>query len=153
MLMNNEAQVIAEPGTRTIEIKRTFAAPPAKVFEAWSKPEHLRHWWDPTGTPLAECEMDFREQGTFRWVNAGPGGAAHPFTGTYLEIVRPSKLVFRSGHTIGTLLFTAVNGRTDFHLIMECDTVEARDAMLTMQIDKGTVKTLQNLESYLRSLP
>jgi Activator of Hsp90 ATPase homolog 1-like protein len=35
-------------GSTTIVVTRLFDAPPSAVFEAWTKTEHVAHWWDPS---------------------------------------------------------------------------------------------------------
>jgi uncharacterized protein YndB with AHSA1/START domain len=67
----------AEPGRTTITVTRRFDVPPSAVFEAWTKTEHVAHWWDPSGAPLAVCEIDLRPGGAFRWVNQADKGMAH----------------------------------------------------------------------------
>ena len=79
---------------REIVITRAFDAPRRIVFEAWTKPEHVAQWWDPSRAPLAVCEIDLRPNGVFRFVHRGPAGLARPFTGIYREVVAPERLVF-----------------------------------------------------------
>jgi uncharacterized protein YndB with AHSA1/START domain len=141
---------------REIVITRIFDAPRAIVFEAWTKAEHVAHWWDPSGVPLAVCEIDLRPNGTFRWVNRGPdGGAEHTFSGIYREIAPPEKLVFTvrmfpsSHEPVGTLVFTEDGKKTKLTMTIECKTKMDRDALLQMRIDAGTAQTLENLASYL----
>src|ERR1700730_599685 len=107
-----ETNIIAEPGTRTIVMVRSFDTPRAIVFEAWTKPEHVACWWDPGGSPLPVCEIDLRPNGAFRWVNRGPDGKDHPFSGTYREIAAPERLVFTSSASLVTLIFTEDAGTT-----------------------------------------
>jgi len=38
--------------TYTIRFVRSFDAPATLVFEAWTRPEHIRCWWDAAGEPL-----------------------------------------------------------------------------------------------------
>src|SRR5258708_12730022 len=86
---------IMTPTEREIVITRIFDAPRAVVFEAWTNAEHAAHWWDPSGLPLAVCEIDLRPNGAFRWGRRAPHGReAHTFTGIYLEIVPPQKHAF-----------------------------------------------------------
>src|SRR5215217_2086699 len=105
---------VTTPTDRQIVITRRFEAPRARVFEAWTKPEHVSQWWDPSGAPLASCEIDLRPGGKFRFVNQGPHEQA--FTGTYREITPPARLVFTThvgplaGDTIGTLELRDSNG-------------------------------------------
>ena len=64
--VNNIGPVtITTPGDSQIVVTRLFDAPRALVFEAWTKAEHVVHWWDPSGTPLAVCEIDLRPNGAF----------------------------------------------------------------------------------------
>ena len=149
--MADETDIIATPGARTLVMTRRFDAPRARVFEAWTRAEHVRHWWDPAGQPLEACEIDLKPNGRFRWVNRG-----HAFTGTYREIVPPERLVFFSGDSpsdpdsVSTLRFVEKAGMTELTITIECRTVEARDALLKMGIDAGTARTLANLAGYLR---
>ena len=41
-LASKKLEVIAEPDKPTIVTRRVFDAPRALVFDAWTKPEHLR---------------------------------------------------------------------------------------------------------------
>jgi uncharacterized protein YndB with AHSA1/START domain len=68
----------------TIRLKRTFAAAPQVIFEAWTRPEHVACWWDAAGEPLTACEIDLRPGGAFKFVVR-----SHPemaFAGIYQEI-------------------------------------------------------------------
>ena len=88
--MDDLFSCVAEPGKPTLVMTRTFDAPREDVFEAWTTPEQVALWWDPTGAPLAVCEIDLRPGGAFRWINQGEIGAKHPFAGVYREIVPPN---------------------------------------------------------------
>jgi uncharacterized protein YndB with AHSA1/START domain len=147
---------ITTPGDRQIVITRIFDAPRAAVFEAWTKAEHVTHWWDPNGLPLAVCEIDLRPNGAFRWVNRAPdGGEGHQFTGTYREIVPPERLVFGDPsrpEQVATLVFTEEGKKTKLTLTIECATKKDRDALLQMRVDAGTAQTLENLAAYLPTI-
>jgi uncharacterized protein YndB with AHSA1/START domain len=135
-------------------VTRLFDAPRALVFEAWTKAEHVTHWWDPSGVPLAVCEIDLRPNGAFRWVNRTPdGGEGHSFTGIYREIAPPGKLVFTGpDQGVGTLVFTEEGKQTKLTITMECATKKDRDALLQMRVDAGTAQTLENLAAYLPTI-
>jgi uncharacterized protein YndB with AHSA1/START domain len=150
----HESATISLPSDREIRLIRWFNAPRQMVFEAWTKPEHVKHWWDPAGTPLAACAIDLRPNGEFRFVNSAPQGTGHAFTGTYREVIPPARLVFATpapggGESIGTLAFEEREGRTALTLTMAAPSKEARDALLKMRIDSGTARTLDNLSKYL----
>ena len=75
-----------------VAFRRFVEAPPGLVFDAWTLPEHLRHWWGPRGFALVVCETDLRAGGTYRLVQRAPDGQDHAFHGRYLEIDRPRRL-------------------------------------------------------------
>jgi uncharacterized protein YndB with AHSA1/START domain len=144
------------PSEREIVITRAFDAPRALVFEAWTKAEHVAHWWDPSGVPLAICEIDLRPGGVFRFVNNGPDGAKYPFAGKYREIVPPERLVFAPQNSPSdseaTLIFDELEGKTKLTMTIRCASKDDRDALLKMRVDVGTAKTLDNLEEYLETI-
>ena len=152
-LKNIGAVSITTPGDRQIVITRLFDAPRTLVFEAWTVAEHVARWWDPSGVPLAVCEIDLRPKGAFRWVNRAPnGGEGHSFAGIYQEIVPPERLVFAGMAGTGRLVFSEEGKRTRLTITMECASEQDRDAMLQMRIDAGTAQTLENLATYLPSI-
>lgn len=67
---------------------------PAQVWAAWTQPEYLVHWFTPAPWTTLEAQIDLRPGGLFRTVMASPEGAQHINTGTYLEIVENSRLVW-----------------------------------------------------------
>ena len=155
---NTRRAKVTTPSEREIVIERVFDAPRKLVFEAWTKAEHVAHWWDPSGAPLAVCEIDLRPNGAFRFVNSGPDGAKYPFTGFYREITPPSRLVIggpspvSNGESRCTLAFSEQHGKTTLTMTIECQTTEDRDALLQMRVDEGTTQTLDNLDEYLRAI-
>lgn len=155
-LQKHEGATITLPSEREILITRRFDAPPALVFEAWTTPESVRQWWDPSRVPLAECAIDLRPGGTFRFVHAGPAGRGHAFAGVYREIDPPSRLVFTttspSGATsTGTLHFQKHGETTLLAMTIACASEADRDALLAMRVDAGTARTLDNLHDFLRT--
>jgi uncharacterized protein YndB with AHSA1/START domain len=143
------------PSDTEILIVRDFAVPREVVFEAWTKPEHVAQWWDPSREPLASCDIDFRPNGAFRFV---PRGSKPPFSGTYRDIVPPERLVFSTvvapsgAESIGTLLFEERDGRTRLRLTIACASKTDRDTLLAMRVAAGTAQTLEGLDDYIGRL-
>lgn len=52
---------------RTFSAERLFHAPREKVFAAFTRCEHLLHWWGPHEWPLFHCDMDFRVGGSWHY--------------------------------------------------------------------------------------
>src|SRR5258705_7683305 len=120
-LMNQtvaDAQVVVDRETHAIVLTRMFSAPREQVFEAWTRPEHVTCWWDPMGRPLAECEIDLRAGGAFRFVNQQSG--AHQFAGVYREIAPPDYLVFEAMGAIGRVALEEIGDKTRLTVTIEC---------------------------------
>jgi uncharacterized protein YndB with AHSA1/START domain len=156
MPLNNQAtadaEIVIDRETHSIVLTRTLAAPREQVFEAWTRPEHVMRWWDPTGEPLAECEIDLRPGGAFRFVTSG-AGARHEFGGVYQEIASPDRLVFKAMGAIGRILFEAKGVGTLLTVKMECGSAAHLDQYLKMGVQIGTARTLDNLVAYLGTRP
>jgi uncharacterized protein YndB with AHSA1/START domain len=75
-------------------LERVVDVPPALIWEAWTKPEHLRQWFAPAPWTIVECEIDLRPGGTFRFVMKSPDGEESPNVGCYLEVVPKKRLVW-----------------------------------------------------------
>jgi uncharacterized protein YndB with AHSA1/START domain len=78
-----------------LRIERTFAAPPAVVFDAWTSVGVLRLWW-PAGPDwdTTVADVDVRVGGLMRLVMRSPDGAEFGGEGRYVEITPPTRLVF-----------------------------------------------------------
>jgi uncharacterized protein YndB with AHSA1/START domain len=78
-------------------IERTIDAPVRLVWEALTKPEHIKEWYMPRAWGrVAHTEMDVRPGGIFRIDIALPGGQEVPNLGCVLEAVPMERLVWTS---------------------------------------------------------
>jgi uncharacterized protein YndB with AHSA1/START domain len=142
-------QLAVDWNARTITLKRTFAAPREQVFEAWTRPEHVACWWDPTGVPLVECEIDLRPGGNFKFVSRHHSPT---FSGTYRVITPPSKLVFEALDAVGAVNLQDVGGKTFMLVTIKCRSSSHLEQFLKIGVDVGTARTLDNLVAYVGSM-
>ena len=63
--------------SKTIKIKREFAADRALVWDAYTKSEILDQWWAPKPWKARTKSMDFREGGKWLYAMVGPEGEEH----------------------------------------------------------------------------
>jgi len=77
----------------TLEVRRTVAAPPARVFAAWTDPALLVRWWGPPGVACPEAHVDLRVGGAWSIANDTPGGTVW-LRGTFEVIEAPERLVY-----------------------------------------------------------
>jgi uncharacterized protein YndB with AHSA1/START domain len=128
--------------TFTITFERRVPANREEVFDAWTRPEQIAEWWDPTGTRLAECRIDLRPGGAFHFANTGH---SPPFTGTYSIVDRPSKLVFEALGSVGTVLLERAGPATQMKVTIRCGSKEQLDHFIRLGVAKDTERTLDNL--------
>ena len=156
MLLKSQAvtdtEVVVDWDAHAIVLTRTLAAPREQVFEAWTRPEHVRCWWDPAGYPLAECEIDLRAGGAFRFVNRHSSNA-YEFVGVYREITPPKHVTFESMGAIGRVILEEIGGKTHMTVRIECGSAARLEQYLKMGVDAGTAKTLDNLVAYMDTTP
>ncbi len=74
-------------------IARVFDAPRDLVWQAFTDPEHMQHWWGPKGVTVVAAKMDLRPGGTYHYGMRTPDG--HVMWGKFVfrEISAPKRLV------------------------------------------------------------
>ena len=75
-------------------ITHLFNAPRALVFEAWTDPEKLKHWYAPDGCTIEFKSLDATQGGSFHSCVHDPVHGDCWIKGLYKEVTAPEKLVF-----------------------------------------------------------
>lgn len=132
-------------------ITRTFDAPIAKVWRAWTDPTVLQKWWGPRGVTNPTCEWQARPGGKIIIVMlAGEqlgslSGSEWPMTGTFKEVTPLKKLVYVSNaimddkpiiESLNTVTFKDQGGKTKMtlHIAITKVTAEATGPLAGMEI-------------------
>jgi len=138
---------------------RTFDAPRGLVWEALSKPEHMREWWGPRGFTMPVCEIDLRVGGAYRFVQKGHDGAEYGFRGEYREIVPPERIGWTfefegmpGSISVDTMTLTEEDGKTTITSTSVFDSVEQRDGMLQSGMETGAGETYDRLAELLEKM-
>lgn len=79
---------VRTPAPDEIRITRVFDAPRELVWQAWTTPAMLVHWFGCAAFSTIAAEVDLREGGRWRVVMRAPDGEDYPAYGTYTA-VRP----------------------------------------------------------------
>jgi uncharacterized protein YndB with AHSA1/START domain len=75
------------------QITRVFDAPRDLVWQVFTQPEHLMHWWGPKGFTMVTCKVDLRPGGVFHYCMRAPNGQDGWGKWIYREIAAPERLV------------------------------------------------------------
>jgi len=148
-------------GDREIVMTRVFDAPRELVFEAMTQPALLKRWFfGPPGWTLAECAIDLRVGGRYRYVWRGPGGAVMGMGGEYREIVPPVRIVatelfdeqWYPGGAVGTLVLEEAGGKTTLTQTVVYASAEARAAVLRTPMEHGVAAGYDRLAEMLGAM-
>lgn len=168
----NPARTTPDANPDVFVIAREFAAPRALVWDAFTKPEHLKHWWGPKGFLPATAKMDLRVGGMFLYDLRSPNGQSIWGRWIFREIVAPERIVCVSSfsdekgglthhpmapewplETLSTTTFADKNGGTTVTVRWEPINASAREREIFAagreSMNGGWTGTLDKLEAYL----
>lgn len=94
---------------REIVVTRIVNGPADLVFDAWTQAELFQRWWVPKSLPmtLVGCEIDARVGGGYK-LTFDFDGSTMDFHGRYLEVDRPTRLVWTNEEGDGEATVTTV---------------------------------------------
>ena len=157
---NSRTFTVTTPSDHEIRMTRLFDAPRHLVFEAMTKPEHVRRWWGCLGDgySVPVCEIDLRPGGRWRFVNRHPKGEA-AFHGEYREITPPSRLVFTEIFedfpdtvSVVTTEFADENGKTRMTATVQYPSKDVRDMVIASGMSTGAGISYDRLEDLVAEL-
>ena len=137
--------------------ERVFDAPRDKVWQAFTDPAIVPHWWGKHGTITQVEEMDVRPGGKWRYVSKDEGREDVVFFGEYLEVTPPERFRWTfmfevPGGAQGgpeTHTFEDLGGRTKVHSVGHFDSPETIDMALATGMVEGAIETWDRLAELL----
>ena len=157
---NSDSFNVTTPSDVEIRFTRLFDAPRRLVFEAMTKPEHVRRWWGQLGGgySVPVCEIDLRVGGRWRFVSRHPKGEA-AFHGEYREIAPPGRLVyteifedFPDAVSVVTTELTEEGDKTRFTAVVQYPTLQVRDIVMSSGMERGAALSYDRLEDLLTEM-
>ncbi|MCA1585134.1 MAG: SRPBCC family protein [Acidobacteria bacterium] len=157
---NSDSFEVTTPSDQEIRLTRLFDAPRHLVFEAMTRPEHVKRWWGRLGEgySVPVCEIDLRPGGAWRFVNRHPQGEA-AFYGEYREITPPSRLVFTEifeqfpdSVSVVTTELTEEGGKTRLTATVRYPSLDVRDMVLASGMAGGAGISYDRLEDLVAEL-
>lgn len=86
--------VKSEPGADPVVVEGYVAAPPARVFQAWTDPDIVVKWFGYAPYSLHSAQIDLRPGGTWRFLKSSDAERSSGFEGEYLVIEPDTRLFF-----------------------------------------------------------
>ncbi|MEO7142193.1 MAG: SRPBCC family protein [Bryobacteraceae bacterium] len=154
-MKNTGTLKVTTPTSREIVMTRVFDAPRRLVFDAFSKPELLKHWFGPRGWSLVVCEIDLKVGGVWRFVLRGPDGKEMGMRGVYREIAPPERSVHMEsfddypGESQVTAVFVEHGGKTTLTATVLYASQEIRDAVINSGMEHGAAESYDKLAEML----
>lgn len=127
--------MVAISKSNEIKIIRIYDAPAKTVWDAYTEPEQVAHWWGPRGFTLTTHSKDLKVGGTWDYTMHGPDGVDFPNLTKYLEVEKYQRLVYDHGANADrppmfrvTVVFSEFDGKTKMDMTMALPTIEAAEA-------------------------
>ena len=146
-----------------LSFTRTLAAPRRLIWECWTKPEHIPHFFVPVPHKVTAVSIDLRVGGRFD-TTFDVDGTVMDNRGVYLEVVPETRLVFTDGYSEGwkpapdpfmtaiLLLADAPGGGTTYTAIARHRSPESAKAHEAMGFFDGWGTVATQLETYAKGL-
>jgi uncharacterized protein YndB with AHSA1/START domain len=153
---------VSTPSDREIQVTRVFDAPPALVFDAFTKPELVQRWLlGPPGWAMPVCEIDLKVGGAYRYVwRHESDGKEMGMGGVFCEVVSPRLTVatekfddaWYPGEALDTTVFVEEGGATRMTITVLYGTKEARDIARRSGMEHGMAASYNRVEELLSSM-
>lgn len=150
------ATTFTRPSDTEVAMTRVFNAPAARVFDAWTRAEHVPHWlMGPDGWTMTVCDIDLRPGGAWRFHWKHDNGTEMGMSGVYREIVPGQRLVSTEAwggdwaETLNVIDLHEEDGRTTLNLRVVYPTKEARDRAFQPGMERGVSASYDRLERHL----
>ena len=141
---------------REMSISRLVNAPGELVWQAWTAPEHIKHWWGPTGFTNTISKMDVKPGGEWEFIMHGPDGTDDKNKHIYKEVNRPERLVLEhvtAPRFLMTVTFEAVGDKTlvSIHSLFE-SAGQLQEVIKVFKADVGMTQNADRMENYVVNL-
>ena len=140
--------------TKGREQRTTFLldAPIDLVWEVWTKPDHIKHWWGPNGFTNTIDKMDVVNGGEWLFTMHGPDGMDYPNKTIFREVVFHNRLVHEhlAPNFIAVISFESLDGKTFLNWYKLYETKELYELVeVQYKTNEGLMQTIEKLKNYL----
>jgi len=140
-----------------ISLTHIYDAPRKLVWEAFTNPDHLKHWWGPDDFTIEHISGDFRVGGHWAFVMIGPDGTRWDNYHQYTEIDPMDRFVHLHGAKrddpdafVSDITFKDEGDKTAVTMRMEFPSIAARAEVIAYGADTLGLQTMAKAEAYLK---
>jgi len=159
-----EEAKVSLPSDTEVLVTRSFKAPRALLYRAYTEPPLFRRWCGATpGWSMPVCEIDARVGGRYRWRWRNDEGTSEfGFTGVFREVEQDERLVYTESYDAGTLgigmgdgesvvnvTFSESGGITTVTTLLQYVSEETRDEALASGMTDGMEQNFKLLDGLL----
>ncbi len=138
---------------RSIRLTRLLNAPIEQVWEVWTNPDHIKHWWGPNGFTNTITKMDLQPGGEWLLVMHGPDGTDYENKSVFTEVIKHQKIVYEhiSGHYFNASIeFETRGDATLLHWEMLFETKEEYHKFIVeLNVGESLRQNIVRLANYL----
>ncbi|MCB0965171.1 MAG: SRPBCC domain-containing protein [Acidimicrobiales bacterium] len=153
--------------TKELSFERTYPAPLAAVWAAWTEAEVLQQWWAPDKAVVAECEVDLQLGGEIHIVMEATeamgkyAGTRWPMVGTFTCIDPRERLTYEARswtegeeegttiHHVNDITFSEADGATTVRLEIAVSKIGPKAKMAAFGMKWGYKAYLDKLGEVL----
>ncbi len=154
--MQEKKEAVSGTTDRELMMTRLYNAPVKLIWEVWTNPEHIKHWWGPNGFTNTIFSMDVKPNGLWDFIMHGPDGTDYENKNVFAEIIKHKKIVY--DHITApkhrtTITFTEEGNKTSITMHMIFETAELKDQVVKKyKADEGLKQNMNRLSEYLAKM-
>ena len=145
----------------TLTITAEFDADAEKLWELWSDPRQLEHWWSPPSHSSTFVEHELTVGARTTYFMTGPDGEKHNGWWRIEEVERPHRLRIKDdavdeqgnpddgGPTAMTVTIAEADGTATMSIQTHFGDRESMERMIEMGMEQGMTETLNQVDPLL----
>ncbi len=162
MNSNLTMEFVVDKENHLLNVTREFAAPIARVWDAYTKSELLDQWWAPRPWKARTKTMNFEEGGHWLYAMVGPEGEEHWGRMDFISIQHHKKFVAQDvfcdadGNPNSelpsasfTTSFREAGDHTIVNIITKYPSDEQLEQVINMGMKEGLTMAMENLDELL----
>lgn len=122
------------------------------VWEVWTNPEHIKHWWGPNGFTNTIEKMQAETGGEWIFTMHGPDGRNYPNKIIFREVVKHKKIVHEhfNPNYVAIIEFESQRDKTLLNWYILYETKELYEMIEKHhKANEGFKQLVEKLENYL----